>query len=96
MLGTCQYLDVEVSKKTVINMFAQDGYGYDGRRYTSYDAFWSCLGQIKDFVPEGRRIAFPARIGSVRGGANWNVILTMIEEVLGEDYNVEIWNYDVG
>ena len=54
------------------------------------------LGQIKDFVPEGRRIAFPARIGSVRGGANWNVILTMIEEVLGTDYNVEIWDFDKG
>jgi hypothetical protein len=32
----------------------------------------------------------------VRGGANWNVILTMIEEVLGADYNVEIWDYDKG
>lgn len=81
---------------TVINMFAQAGYGYDGRRYTSYDAFWSCLGEIKEYIKPGLRIAFPARIGCVRGGANWNVILKMIEEVLGEDYNVEIWDFDKG
>lgn len=80
----------------VINMFAQAGYGYDGRRYTSYDAFWTCLGEIKKYIKPGLRIAFPARIGCVRGGANWSVILKMIEEVLGEDYNVEIWDYDKG
>jgi hypothetical protein len=80
----------------VINIFSQAGYGYDGRRYTSYDAFWSCLGEIKKYIKPDLRIAFPARIGCVRGGANWNVILTMIEEVLGADYNVEIWDYDKG
>lgn len=82
--------------KGVINMFAQEGYGYDGRRYTSYDAFWSCLGEIKKYITPGKTLAFPARIGCVRGGANWNVILTMISEVLGEDYNIEIWDYDKG
>ena len=99
MLGHIQTVyvgNVEGKDKGVVNMFAQNGYGYDGRRYTSYDAFWSCLGEIKKYMTPGQRIAFPARIGCVRGGANWNVILKMIEEVLGEDYNVEIWDYDVG
>ena len=82
--------------QSVINMFSQEYYGYDGRRYTSYDAFWSCLGEIKKYIKPGLRIAFPARIGCVRGGANWNVIFTMIEEVLGADYNVEIWDFDRG
>lgn len=97
MLGQIQVVFI-ADKKTmaVVNMFAQENYGYDGRRYTSYDAFWSCLGEIKRTINPGLRIAFPARIGCVRGGANWNVILKMIEEVLGEDYNVEIWNYDKG
>jgi O-acetyl-ADP-ribose deacetylase (regulator of RNase III) len=97
MLGQVQVVFI-ADKKTmaVINMFAQENYGYDGRRYTSYDAFWSCLGEIKRTINPGLRIAFPARIGCVRGGANWNVILTMIKEVLGADYNVEIWDYDKG
>ena len=99
MLGHIQtvYLGEENGhSKNVINMFAQYTYGYDGRRYTSYDAFWSCLGEIRAQVPKGKTIAFPARIGCVRGGANWNVIYTMICEVLDEDYNIEFWDYDGG
>lgn len=94
MLGTCQYLDVEISEKTVINMFAQDGYGYDGRRYTSYDAFWACLGDIAKVVPKGSTIAFPDHIGCCRGGANWEVIKKMIEVVLGWDYKVYIYKWE--
>jgi O-acetyl-ADP-ribose deacetylase (regulator of RNase III) len=77
--------------QSVINMFAQQHFGYDGRRYTSYDAFWSCLGKIKDIVPVGKKIGFPGRIGCVRGGANWDVIYEMINQVLGQDYEVYIY-----
>lgn len=77
--------------QSVINMFAQQHFGYDGRRYTSYDAFWSCLGKIKDVVPSGKKIGFPGRIGCVRGGANWDVIYEMINQVLGQDYEVYIY-----
>ena len=97
MLGLNQVVLIDDEKiSAVVNMFAQNGYGYDGRRYTSYDAFWSCLEGIRRAIKPHYSIAFPARIGCVRGGANWSVILKMIEEVLGEDYNVEIWDYDVG
>ena len=77
----------------VINMFAQDGYGSDGRRYTSYDAFWNCLHEIKNILPKGDSIAFPDHIGCGLGGANWNIIRAMIEEVLGADYEVYIVKY---
>lgn len=89
MLGGIQGVNVQ-DNKVIINMFAQNGYGYDGKRYTSYDAFWMCLGKIKDTVPKGSSIGFPAGIGSCRGGANWNVILAMISEVLDKDYEVHI------
>lgn len=82
--------DYEPNGPTVINMFAQECYGRDGKRYTSYDAFWSCLGGIRDIVPKGSKIAFPYKIGSCLGGANWDVIYTMIVAALGHDYNVEI------
>ena len=77
----------------VINMAAQNSYGYDGQRYTSYDAFWSCLNKIKDSVPKGTTIGFPKNIGCCRGGANWNIIKIMIEEVL-KDYEVYIYEYN--
>ena len=95
MLGHIQEVPVNETQ-SVINMFAQNYYGYDGRRYTSYDAFWTCLGEIRAQVPKGKTIAFPRYIGCARGGANWNVIYTMICEALDEDYNIEFWDYDGG
>jgi O-acetyl-ADP-ribose deacetylase (regulator of RNase III) len=90
LLGYLQQIPVN-DKQTVINMFAQQYYGYDGKRYTSYDAFWACLGGIRDSVPKGSKIGFPYRIGCGLGGANWDVIRTMIEQVLGEDFQVYIY-----
>ena len=82
MLGDIQVCDIE-NDKQVINMFAQDGYGYDGKRYTSYDAFWECLIKMRDTCTD-HSFAFPYKIASDRGGANWAVIRTMIEEVLSD------------
>ena len=93
-LGSAQLIPVD--GKIIVNMFAQEYYGYDGKRYTSYDAFWSCLGEILELVPAGATLAFPARIGCVRGGANWDVIKSMIISTLGDIYNVEIWDFDKG
>lgn len=95
MFGHIQEVPVNETQ-SVINMFAQNYYGYDGRRYTSYDAFWTCLGEIHARVPKGKTIAFPRYIGCVRGGAKWNIIYTMICEALDEDYNIEFWDYDGG
>lgn len=90
LLGRLQQIKVN-DKQTVINMFAQQYYGYDGKRYTSYDAFWACLGGIRDSVPKGSKIGFPAKIGCGLGGANWEVIFRMIEQVLGDEYEVYIY-----
>ena len=95
MLGTCQFLDDEAINKAIVNMFSQEGYGYDGRRYTSYDAFWACLGEMAQVIPEGSTIGFPDHIGCCRGGANWEVIRTMIEEVLGDKFEVYIYKYEL-
>ena len=96
LLGAIQ--EVPISRKqSIINMFAQEYYGYDKDvRFTSYDAFWNCLNELKECCGEpGMTFAFPAKIGSDRGGANWNVIKTMIGEVL-KDYDVYIYEYDGG
>lgn len=95
ILGEVQLVRINDSQ-FVCNLFAQEYYGYDGRRYTSYDAFWNCLNELKLQSPKGVKIAFPYGIGCVRGGANWNIIYKMIEEVLGEDYEVEIRRLNIG
>ena len=93
LLGSIQTVFIKPNKG-VINMFAQESYGYDGRRYTSYDAFWSCLGKIREGIPKGSKIGFPWKIGCGLGGANWQVISTMICEVLGNDYEVYIYQLE--
>lgn len=100
LLGTIQIIDIwddfedKNCKQAVINMFAQYNYGYDGRRYTSYDAFWLCLNNIAQYIPKGSHIGFPYNIGCGRGGANWNIIYAMINEVLAKDFVVKIYKLE--
>lgn len=90
-LGTISVADVDKNKH-VVNMYSQYEYGYDGKRYTSYDAFCSCLEEIKAFAiyNDIKSIAFPYNIGCCRGGANWNVIYAMIESVF-KDTELDIY-----
>ena len=81
----------------IANMISQAKFGYDGRRYTSYDAFYNCLDNLKNrmFILNQTSIAFPYNIGCCRGGANWNIIKTMIEEVFKDsNFTIEIWKFN--
>ena len=93
LLGTGLLVPVNDGRQAVMNMFAQNSYGYDGGRYTSYDSFYKCLEFIKETVSRHCSIAFPYKIGSDRGGASWNVIYAMICDVLG-DWNVTIYKLE--
>ena len=94
LLGSTQMIWVGDRDGFVFNMYAQSNYGYDGKRYTSYDAFASCLSQIRDRLPSGSTIGFPKNIGCGLGGGNWKIISTMIEEILGEDFDVYIYELE--
>lgn len=94
MLGANTYTPVDDYTKTVVSMAAQYWCGYDGQKYTSYDAFYSCLKQIVIDIPKGKKIGFPKNIGCGLGGGNWKVISTLIEEILGEDFDVYIYEYE--
>jgi hypothetical protein len=51
-------------------------------RFTNYEAFWSGLIRLREELrPNEIRIAFPFKIGSDRGGADWRVIESMIKSV---------------
>jgi hypothetical protein len=81
----------------VINMYAQDSYRYPGNyrtRYTDYEAFARALEAIKMEIPEGSRIGFPKGIGSALAGGSWAIISTMIETILGDDFEVFIYELE--
>ena len=46
-------------------------------------------------VSENMSIAMPYKIGCVRGGANWEEVYQMIENIF-YDCNVELWRLDKG
>ena len=78
----------------IVNMFAQDKYGYDGYRYTSYDALDICIKKTASWCRDGnvKKIALPYHMSSDRGGANWNIVLEMIKQHFNDlDITVEIW-----
>ena len=93
MLGDIQLVKID-NNRNIINIAGQNNCGNDGKRYTSYDTFWSCLGKIKDQIPKGSKIGFPHKIGCGLGGANWAIIKTMIEEALGYEYDVYIYELE--
>lgn len=78
----------------VMNLFAQENYGYDGRRYTSYDALDTCLHKVAQYCEKHgiKSIALPWHMSCDRGGANWNIVMEMIKEHFEKlDVNIEIW-----
>lgn len=89
MLGKTQIVQVSETQQ-VANLAAQEYYDYDGEQYTSYDAFWNCLHELRAKIQPTDIIGFPKRIGCSRGGANWRIIETMIDEVF-QDYDVRIY-----
>ena len=94
MLGDIGVVYIRERDSWAINMYSQCQYGYDGKRYTSYDAFATCLNQLSAVVPEGKTIAFPKNIGCGLGGGNWKVISALIEEILGDEYEVYIYELE--
>ena len=104
LLGECQIVQT-LDYKYVINLFAQNNFGYDGKQYTDMDALKECLLKLRDFLnyltqekgiqKEEIRIAMPWKIGCVRGGANWTDVYSMIHFIF-EEYNVELWRLDKG
>lgn len=79
----------------VINMYSQLDCGYDGKRYTSYDAFDKALHKIKSCVKKNSTIGFPKNIGCGLGGGDWRIVSAMIEAVLGDQYDICIYELEV-
>ena len=80
----------------IVNMFGQDTFG-EGLR-TDLKAMKKAFADIRDKAQSiGATVAMPWKIGSCRGGANWEDVYTIIKKTFGNsDVDVEIWRYDLG
>ena len=93
LLGSVLPVQVNDTQK-VMNLFAQNNFGYDGERYTSYDAIDTCLQKVANYckLHEVKSIALPYHMSCDRGGANWNIIMEMIAQHFKcLDVEIEIW-----
>lgn len=96
LLGQCQAVEID-NGKYIANLFGQLAYGYDGKQYTDLNALENSMYKLRNMYMLGTNkvIAFPYGLGSVRGGANWDDVYAIIEDVF-KDCNVEIWRLDKG
>lgn len=96
LLGNILPLTVSDTQR-VINYFSQLYYGYDGHRYTDYEAIFQCLEKTALYCSTNHinRIAMPYKMGSARGGADWDVIMAMIKSAFKDsNITIEIWRLD--
>lgn len=83
------------SMPLIANLYAQDKYGYDGAQYTDLEALKKCFQKLNMAASNSnfRTIAMPYKIGCGRGGADWNVVYKMIEEIF-TDIDIELWRLE--
>ena len=94
-LGDIQMVKIN-NTQYVVNMFAQKYYGYDGKRYTSYDALDTCLNKVAKICEDENinKIAIPYNMSCDRGGASWGVVIALIENAFkNKQINIEICKY---
>ncbi|WNA15909.1 ADP-ribose binding protein [Xanthomonas phage XaC1] len=84
-LGTASFYELEPNV-FVANCVTQEFYGYDGKKYTSYDAVHDSFTELQKFIDQFDTevlLYFP-KLGAVLGGGNNNVIKTIIDEVIDD------------
>lgn len=92
-LGDCEIVPVE-ENKWVANLYGQDNYGYDGKQYTDVFKLTCALKELKDLCKKhNKSVALPYKIGCDRGGANWDEVYQIIEEIFS-DYEVTLYKYN--
>ena len=95
LLGASQFVRIG-EDRYIVNLFAQENFGYDGKCYTDYKALRKCLEHVNAHCFE-ETIAIPYLMGCHRGGGQWDVVYEMIQEIFGENNNnVLICEYNGG
>lgn len=96
-LGKCQVVHTDPGSpedRLVANLCGQERYGREPIRYTNYEGIYCALEKLKTYCQENglASVAFPYRMSSDRGGANWGVIQEMVKAVFGDtDIDIEYW-----
>ena len=94
LLGDVLFVCVDPNNawgQQIANLFAQHGFGYDGKCYTDYSALQKCLNTLNQYA-KGKSVAIPYMMSCYRGGGDWDVVSTMIIDTL-KDCDVTFYRY---
>lgn len=96
LLGCIQPVKIN-DNQSVVNLFGQLRYGYDGKQYTKYEAITHCLCNVAIYCKENniKTIALPWKMSCGRGGGDWETVLGIIKAAfIDVDVTVEIWKLE--
>lgn len=94
ILGTVQPVVVESDGRTnrwVLNMFTQENYGYDGRRYVNYAALVHCFTSVLTYGL--KELAIP-KIGCGLAGGDWDIVSQLIEDSVNGAIDIKVYCYE--
>ena len=94
LLGSCLLASID-NNRYIANLFGQSRYGRTRERYTNYEALYISLKSLfaQMIGINKKSIAFPYKMSSDRGGADWDVVLAMIKSVFKDtNITIEIWS----
>lgn len=86
LLGKVQTIKTVLPNEPyVINMFAQEFYGKD-KRYTDYDALYTCLTKVKEFMLRNKlkTLGLPYGLGCGLAGGSWKIVYELIRDAFGD------------
>lgn len=95
LLGQVESICIsDCGEQYIINLYSQFEYGYNGERFTDYEALYKCLEQVGDVARKRNlTVALPYHMGCDRGGAQWSIVYEMIKHTM-LDVNVTIYKYN--
>lgn len=69
------------TSRPIINLHAQDGYGYTEIRYLNYEALYVSLTRARDWCEKNSitNVGVPYGMGANRAGGDWNIVCAMIK-----------------
>lgn len=86
-----EWFCVSQDGKEIYNLFTQEFYGYDKKRYVNYAAIVECFKELVEFAEIKEPLAIP-KIGCGLAGGDWKFVEQLINDTVGDD--LEIWVYD--
>lgn len=96
LLGLAQHVPIEGEYKWVSNLFGQYAYGKDGKQYTDTMALYKSFRNVRQFAEfRGLSVALPYKIGSFRGGANWDEVEDLLLTAFN-GYEVTLYKLHMG